>query len=130
MAEKLDILTAALPMAGHAEAGPYREEHAPVGHGVASQLYVLAKALRASAHWSPLALLAAGLIAVIVCTTVAQVRLNAWNQPFYDAIAQKDAQAFIVQVGVFALIATALIALNATQTFLHETAKLRLRNWL
>jgi len=130
MAEKLDILTAALPMAGHAEAGPYREEHAPGGHGVASQLYVLAKALRASAHWSPLALLAVGLIAVIVCTTVAQVRLNAWNQPFYDAIAQKDAQAFIVQVGVFALIACALIALNATQTWLHETTKVRLRNWL
>mgnify|MGYP006144850273 CR=1 FL=1 len=33
--------------------------------------------------------LAAGLIAVIICTTIAQVRLNAWNQPFYDAIPRR-----------------------------------------
>lgn len=97
---------------------------------VASQFFVLIKALRASAHWSPLALLAGGVIGVIVCTTIAQVRLNAWNQPFYDAIANKDVSGFVVQIGVFALIAGALIALNSTQTFLHETVKVRLRNWL
>lgn len=97
---------------------------------VASQFLVLIKALRASAHWSPLALLAAGLVGVIVCTTVAQVRLNAWNQPFYDAIAGKDVSTFVSQIGVFALIASALILFNSTQTFLHETVKVRLRNWL
>lgn len=97
---------------------------------IASHLLLLGKALRTSAHWSPLGLLAAGLIAVIVCTTIAQVRLNAWNQPFYDAIADKDLHSFIVQIGVFAVIATVLLALNATQTWLHETTKLRLRNWL
>jgi putative ATP-binding cassette transporter len=97
---------------------------------VAFHLFLLIKALRASAHWSPLGLLAAALLVVIVCTTIAQVRLNAWNQPFYDAIADKDLHAFLVQIGVFAVIASVLIALNAAQTWLHETTKLRLRNWL
>jgi vitamin B12/bleomycin/antimicrobial peptide transport system ATP-binding/permease protein len=97
---------------------------------VASQVLVLGRALRSSAHWAPLGLVVGGLVAVIVCNTVAQVRLNAWNQPFYDAIAGKELHAFLVQAGVFALIACALILLNASQTWLHETAKLRLRSWL
>ena len=117
MAEKLDESAGGAPPA----AGTLN---------VASQFLVLIKALRASAHWSPLALLAGGLIGVIVCTTIAQVRLNAWNQPFYDAIAGKDVSAFFGQIGVFALIAAALITLNSTQTWLHETVKVRLRNWL
>lgn len=98
--------------------------------GAASEFLVLAKALRASAHWWPLALLAAGLIVIIIGTTVAQVRLNAWNEPFYDAIANKNVDAFKLQIVVFAVIAIALIVLNATQTGLHETVKVRLRNWL
>ncbi|HZP85661.1 MAG TPA: ABC transporter ATP-binding protein/permease [Burkholderiales bacterium] len=116
--------------AGTNEAGAAGRNGAGAADGVASQFFVLVKALRASAHWSPLGMLAAALLGVIVCTTIAQVRLNAWNQPFYDAIAGKDVHAFMVQIGVFALIATALITLNSTQTWLHETAKVRLRNWL
>jgi putative ATP-binding cassette transporter len=130
MAAKLDRLTA-LPEKTTTEASA----RAPAGvmqeaASVASQVLDLGRALRISAHWKPLGLLACALIGVIVCTTIAQVRLNAWNQPFYDAIAGKDAAAFMVQVGVFALIACALIVLNASQTWLHETAKVRLRSWL
>ena len=130
MAGKLDVLTGSAAQPQSHATDPERRRRAGDAHGVASQLLVLALALRGSAHWRPLALIAAGLVAVIVCTTAAQVRLNAWNQPFYDAIATKDLHAFFVQVGVFVVIALTLIAFNATQTWLHETAKLRLRNWL
>jgi putative ATP-binding cassette transporter len=130
MSEKLDRLTGLPDTAAPNGSQPSPESAAQEAASVASQVLVLARALRASAHWRPLGLLAAGLIGVIVCTTIAQVRLNAWNQPFYDAIAGKDAHAFIVQVGVFALIACALIVLNASQTWLHEMVKVRLRSWL
>jgi putative ATP-binding cassette transporter len=130
MSEKLDVLTASAGAAAPGAGGSARARRAAPAQGVAAQLFFLAMALRRSAHWSPLLLLATGLIGVIVCTTIAQVRLNAWNQPFYDAIAGKDGRAFLAQVGVFVVIAGALIMLNATQTWLHETTKVRLRTWL
>jgi len=34
--------------------------------------------------------LAAGIFIVIAATAHMQVRLNAWNQPFYDAVTRKD----------------------------------------
>jgi putative ATP-binding cassette transporter len=126
MRKKLDISTAFPDGTQHGDT----VHGSPTPRGVAAYLLALAGALRASTHWKPLALLTAGLLGVIVCTTIAQVRLNAWNQPFYDAIAGKDGHAFLVQIGVFAVIAVSLIGLNAAQTWLHETAKLRLRNWL
>ncbi|PWT70338.1 MAG: glycosyl transferase family 1 [Proteobacteria bacterium] len=98
--------------------------------GVVSRLLTLAGALRRSPQRSIIALLAAGLLLVIIATTVVQLRLNAWNKPFYDAIAAKDVQSFIVQLGIFAIIAATLTVLNAFQTWLHETAKVRLRDWL
>ncbi len=91
---------------------------------------VLMRALRASRERAPLIRISAALFTVIVATTAAQLRLNAWNEPFYDAIAEKDLQAFIVQLGVFAVVAATLIALNASQTWLHEMVKVQLRQWL
>lgn len=38
---------------------------------------------------SGLGWLALGLFVVIVATVVGQIQLNAWNQPFYDALAQR-----------------------------------------
>jgi putative ATP-binding cassette transporter len=98
--------------------------------GVVSRLLTLAGALRTSPQRSIIALLAAGLLLVIIATTVVQLRLNAWNKPFYDAIAAKDVQSFVIQLGIFAIIAGTLTVLNAFQTWLHETAKVRLRDWL
>jgi putative ATP-binding cassette transporter len=97
---------------------------------VVALVLVLARAWHASKDRSPLAALALMLVGVIVATTVAQIRLNAWNEPFYNAIAGKNLHAFVVQVGVFGLIASTLVALNATQTWLHEMVKVRLRRWL
>jgi vitamin B12/bleomycin/antimicrobial peptide transport system ATP-binding/permease protein len=118
--------------ASHTQSGADADASAAAAatHTVPAHLFALLRALRVSAHWKPLLLLVVGLIGVIICTTIAQVRLNAWNQPFYDAIAGKDLHAFVAQIGVFALIAGALIALNAAQTWLHETTKVRLRSWL
>lgn len=71
-----------------------------------------------------------GLFVVIVATVVGQIRLNAWNQPFYDALAQKDLAVFAQQTLVFLYIAGGLLVLNVAQNWLHETVRVRLRELL
>ena len=67
----------------------------------------------------------------IVCATAAaQVGLNAWNRPFYEAISARNFLAFLYQLLVFAAIAGGLLVLNVTQAWLREMIKLRSREWL
>eukprot|EP01035_Chromulina_nebulosa_P064456 gene64456-88148_t len=69
----------------------------------------------------------AGIMAVIVATSIGQVLLNSWNQPFYDALARRDMAAFVHQLLVFAMIATGLLVLNIGQTWLNQMFRLKLR---
>ena len=39
--------------------------------------------------------LSVALIAVIGATAYTQIRLNAWNEPFYDALTHKNFPAFV-----------------------------------
>ena len=77
-----------------------------------------------------LLMLAAGIFIVIASTAHMQVRLNAWNQPFYDAVTRKDVPQFIGQLGVFAVLAAILLTLNVAQVWLNQTTKLTLRRSL
>jgi len=72
-----------------------------------------------------------GAVAVVVAaTTYGQLELNAWNKPFYDALARRDLQAFLDQIVVFAGIAFGLLCLNVAQTWLNQMMKLKLRQGL
>ncbi|KAF0208577.1 MAG: ABC transporter domain-containing, partial [Methylocystaceae bacterium] len=51
-------------------------------------------------------------------------------KPFYDALSRKEFSAVIEQLLVFAYIAGALLVLNVAQTWLAQTAKLKLREGL
>ena len=51
---------------------------------------------------------------------MAQIELNSWNKPFYDAISRRDLRDFIVQLGIFAVIAGGLLVLNVAQTWLAK----------
>jgi putative ATP-binding cassette transporter len=84
----------------------------------------------ASGERKRLLTLAAGIFIVIAATAHMQVRLNAWNQPFYDAVTRKDVSEFIGQLGVFAVLASILLTLNVTQVWLNQTTKLTLRRSL
>src|SRR4029077_18305357 len=64
-----------------------------------SQFRTMASALWAFRDRTRLLLLALGLVAVAGATAYSQVMLNAWNQPFYNALARKDMQVFIEQLG-------------------------------
>ncbi len=72
---------------------------------------------------------AAGRVCCSSCSSTAygQIKLNEWNKPFYDAISRRDLNDFMYQLGVFFIIAGALLVLNVMQRWLVETTKYKLR---
>ncbi len=91
---------------------------------------MMIRALWAAPVRNTLFLLSGALFVVIAVTAYGQIRLNNWNQPFYDALSHRDFGQFLAQLGVFGLIAGALLVLNVAQRWLGETLKLRLRQGL
>jgi putative ATP-binding cassette transporter len=72
-----------------------------------------------------------GVIAlVIIATAYGQIRLNSWNQPFFDALSRRDLREFLFQLVVFFMIAGILLTLNVTQRWLAETLQVKLREGL
>ncbi|CCV05076.1 ABC transporter domain protein [Mesorhizobium metallidurans STM 2683] len=94
------------------------------------QLATIRLALAASPVRKYLLWLSIGIVAVIVATSIGQVLLNRWNQPFYDALARRDMQGFLHQLLVFAAIAGTLLVLNVGQTWLNQMIRLKLREAL
>lgn len=78
----------------------------------------------------PLLALTFGIILVVAVTAYGQIRLNSWNKPFYDALSRRDLQDFLLQLGVFFIIAGFLLVLGVAQRWLVETLKIRLREGL
>jgi len=97
---------------------------------VVSQLEMMIRALWASRARNAILWLSGTAFAVIGATAYGQVRLNHWNQPFYDALARRQFREFATQLGVFAAIAGSLLALNVAQRWLGEMLKLKLREGL
>lgn len=98
--------------------------------GVFRQVRELLGAVRVSPVGKTLAALVGGIVVVVAITAYGQIELNSWNKPFYDAISRRDLRDFIVQVGVFAVIAGVLLVLNVAQRWLAETLQLKLREAL
>jgi putative ATP-binding cassette transporter len=94
------------------------------------QLATMWRALTESPVRNSLLMLGGLLIGVVAATAFGQIRLNVWNQPFYDALSHRDLDGFLRQLVVFAVIAGALLGLNVAQKFLTETLKLKLREGL
>ncbi|HEY0341588.1 MAG TPA: ABC transporter ATP-binding protein/permease [Steroidobacteraceae bacterium] len=101
-----------------------------VAHGLFTQVGLIVRAIAGSGVGKTLIFLIIGLFLIIVATAYGQIRLNAWNKPFYDAISRRDLHDFIRQLGVFFIIAFGLLILNVAQKWLGEMLKLKLRDGL
>src|SRR5579883_2151483 len=124
-------LPSGAPIPGSAPSSGDAAQAADVAQAsLAAQLDMMTRALWASPVRNVILALGAAATAVIVATAYGQVRLNRWNQPFYDALAQRRFREFAVQLGVFAAIAGALLLLNVGQRWLGEMLKLKLREGL
>ena len=98
--------------------------------GLMHQFREFLVALRPSPGRRNLALLVAATLFAVGPTAMAQVSLNAWNGPFYEAIAQRNFSAFLYELMVFAAIAGGLLVLNVAQAWLREMIKLNSRECL
>ncbi|HTV50224.1 MAG TPA: ABC transporter ATP-binding protein/permease [Steroidobacteraceae bacterium] len=105
-------------------------EHEEVVHGLISELRMMVRSLLRSPVGKTLVMLAAAIVVVVGGTAYCQIRLAAWNKPFYDAASRRDLHAFLVELGIFGIIAGSLLALNVFQKWLGETLKLKLREGL
>src|SRR6201996_3618586 len=94
------------------------------------QLTIMFRALLSSGVRDQLFILAGVLVAVVGATAYGQIRLNTWNQPFYDAIERYNMDDFFRQLRIFGMITGTLLALNVGQRWLSEMLKLKLREGL
>lgn len=104
-------------MSTETSGGPASAADRPVSEevGLLSEVRRMGSVIWRSTDRNRLLLLCAALILVIAGTAFMQIRLNAWNQPFYDALTHKDLAAFLRQLGVFAQLAAVLLLLNVSQ---------------
>lgn len=119
MADHPDVEASAQKLAASIEASSLREQLATI------KIALTTSPVRKQLFWA-----AIGIVAVIVATSVGQVLLNRWNQPFFDALARRDMQAFLHQLLVFAAIAGGLLLFNVGQTWLDQMIRLKLREAL
>lgn len=90
----------------------------------------IAEVLNRSPFRRTLILIAAGLFVIILATAYGQLVLNRWNQPFYDALQQRNMPALLAQLLVFFEIAGVLLILNIAQLMLNQMLHLKLREAL
>jgi putative ATP-binding cassette transporter len=109
---------------------PPRGRSAAGGGSVIAQLGSLLSALRTSPFRRRVGVLALGMAMVLCLNVVGQIRLNAWQGSFFDAIEQRNLAVFGTQLLVFGLIVSALLVLVVGQTWLREMLQVRLREWL
>lgn len=100
------------------------------GGRLVPEMLDLFRALWASPQRHKIVGLGVGLVAVVGATAFGQIRLNAWNRPFYDALSRKDLREFLSQLGVFGVIAGGLLVLNVAQGWLNLAIKVKLREGL
>ena len=94
------------------------------------QLMSLFGTLRTSPLRRRLVWLGIGIGAAICLSMVGQVKLNAWQGAFFDALEQRNLEAFGKQVLVFLVIVAGLLTLVVAETWLREMLEVRLREWL
>jgi putative ATP-binding cassette transporter len=98
--------------------------------GLWRQMRMILHAFGQSAVRKKLNALVITITLIVLATAYAQIRLNGWNKPFYDALSRRDLRDFLFQLGVFFVIAGILLVLNVAQRWLVETLKVRLREGL
>jgi len=75
-------------------------------------------------------ILLAAVIAIELSVVGLNVLLNSWNNNFYNALQDRNWDAFVYQLGYFCILATAFIFLSVYQLYLNQWLQIRWRRWL
>ena len=84
---------------------------------------------RSEDRWAGRVLLAA-VIAIELSIVGLTVLFNAWNARFYNALQDRNWDAFVYQLGYFCVLATAFVVLAVYQLYLNQWLQIRWRRWL
>ena len=84
---------------------------------------------RSEDRWAGRVLLAA-VITIELAIVGINMLLNSWNNSFYNALQDKNWDAFVYQLGYFCVLATAYIFLAVYQLYLNQWLQIRWRRWL
>jgi putative ATP-binding cassette transporter len=112
--------------------GPTQQDKDPVDAdaGLIRQQLALTRATFAGPVGKTIIALMTAAFVIIGGTAYAQIRVNLWNKPFYDALSRRDLHDFMVQLGVFFILAAWLTVLNVAQRWVGEMLKLKMREAL
>ncbi len=84
---------------------------------------------RSEERWPGLILLTA--VIIIELSIVAlTVLLNTWNANFYNALQEKNWDAFVYQLGYFSILAAIFVGLAVYQLYLNQWLQIRWRRWM
>jgi putative ATP-binding cassette transporter len=75
-------------------------------------------------------LVTGGLIGLTLLQIGIAIRLNIWNRDFFNSLENRDWDAFLYQMGLFALLASATMGVAVYQTYVKQLLQLRWRRWL
>jgi vitamin B12/bleomycin/antimicrobial peptide transport system ATP-binding/permease protein len=75
-------------------------------------------------------LLLAAVIAIELSIVAINVMLNQWNNRFYNALQERNWDAFVYEIGFFCVLATAYILLAVYQLYLNQWLQIRWRRWM
>ncbi|MEQ9248369.1 MAG: SbmA/BacA-like family transporter, partial [Nitratireductor sp.] len=100
------------------------------GKSAVSESWALLRTMWGSRYRVKVALLTAGIVAVLVGNMFGQIKLNEWHGAFFDALEQQNLGAFGSQLLIFLAIVAGLLALVVGQTWMQEMLKVRLRQWM
>ncbi|OLP42713.1 ABC transporter ATP-binding protein/permease [Rhizobium oryziradicis] len=94
------------------------------------QLRMAGQSFWASRVRGRIILLSLSLLGVLLLLTYGQILLNRWNQPFYNALENRDLSAFWHELRNFFYIAAFLLVINVAQTYLSQMTALYMREGL
>jgi vitamin B12/bleomycin/antimicrobial peptide transport system ATP-binding/permease protein len=84
---------------------------------------------RSEDRW-PGRILLAAIIAIELSIVALTVLLNQWNNAFYNALQDKNWDAFVYQLGYFSVLAAFYIVLAVYQLYLNQWLQIRWRRWM
>ena len=90
---------------------------------------IAAPYFRSEDRWAGRLLLAAVVVIELAIVGIT-VLLNAWNANFYNALQEKNWDAFVYQLAYFCVLAALFIVLAVYQLYLNQWLQIRWRRWL
>jgi putative ATP-binding cassette transporter len=75
-------------------------------------------------------LLLGAVIAIELATVAINVMINQWNNRFYNALQERDWNAFVSELLFFCALATAYIVFAVYQLYLNQWLQIRWRRWM